>query len=100
MYAIVLSGGKQYKAAAGDVLEVEKLSGKVEGGLVALEVLMTVDGEKVLTGSEVKAKVNAEIVSHNKGKKITVYKYKPKKNVRTKKGHRQLFTRIKILPFS
>ena len=95
MYAIILSGGKQYKAAKGDVIEIEKLYGDV-GEKVDLTVLMTVDGDKVLTGSEVKAKVEAEILSHNKAKKIVVYKYKPKKNVRKKKGHRQPFTRIKI----
>jgi len=95
MYAIILSGGKQYKAAAGDIIEVEKLYGDV-GDKIDLAVLMTVDGDKVLTGNEVKAKVSAEILSHDRAKKVIVYKYKPKKNVRKKKGHRQPFTRIKI----
>jgi len=95
MYAIVLCGGKQYKAAEGDVIEVEKLRSKV-GDKVELEVLMTVDGDKVLTGGDITAKVSAEVLSHNKAKKVVVFKYKPKKNVRKKKGHRQAFTRIKI----
>jgi len=95
MYAIILCGGKQYKAAEGDVIEVEKLRA-TPGERVELEVLMTVDGEKVLTGGEIKAKVSAEVVSHNKARKVVVFKYKPKKNVRKKKGHRQPFTKLKI----
>ena len=93
MYAIILSGGKQYKAQSGDVIEVEKLRADV-GEQVELDVLMTVDGDKVNT--DVKAKLAAEVLSHNKAKKVVVYKYKPKKNVRKKKGHRQAYTRIKI----
>ena len=96
MYAIVLCGGKQYKAQAGDVLEVEKLLAK-PGDKIELEVLMTVDGDKVLTGGEVKARVSAEVLGHNKAKKVVVFKYKPKKNERKKKGHRQPYTRIKII---
>jgi len=95
MYAIILTGGKQYKAAAGDVLEVEKLAAK-PGDKVQMPVLMVVNGDKVTTGGEVSATVTAEVLGHGKAKKITVYKYKPKKNQRTKKGHRQQFTQIKI----
>lgn len=95
MYAIVLSGGKQYKASEGDVLEVERLTAE-PGEKIELEVLMTVDGEKVCVGSDLTAKVTAEVLSHNKAKKVIVFKYKPKKNERKKKGHRQLYTRIKI----
>ena len=95
MYAIVLCGGKQYKAAEGDVIEVEKLRAEA-GDKVELEVLMTVDGEKILTGNDVTAKVSAEVLGHNKARKVVVFKYKPKKNVRKKKGHRQTFTRLKI----
>ena len=95
MYAIILSGGKQYKASAGDVIEVEKLYADV-GEKVDLSVLMTVDGDKVLVGADAAATVQAEVVGHGKAKKVVVYKYKPKKNVRKKKGHRQPYTRIKI----
>ena len=95
MYAIILCGGKQYKATEGDVIEVEKLRSEV-GDKVELEVLLTVDGDKVLTGGDVTAKVSAVVVSHNKAKKVVVFKYKPKKNVRKKKGHRQPFTKLKI----
>jgi len=95
MYAIIVTGGKQYKVAAGDVLDVELLDGAV-GAKVDLPVLM-ISGDKPKVGAEVGGKtVKAEIVAHGKDKKIVVYKYKPKKNVRKKQGHRQLFTRIKI----
>ena len=62
MYAVVVSGGKQFKVSEGDVIEVEKLDGSV-GDKVEMPVLMTVDGDKVVTGEEVKATVSAEILS-------------------------------------
>ena len=96
MYAIVVSGGKQFKVGEGDVIEVEKLDGAV-GDKVDLQVLMTVDGENVVAGGDVKATVSGEILSHNKAKKIVVFKYKAKKNERKKQGHRQPFTRVKIV---
>lgn len=99
MYAVVVTGGKQYKVSAGDVIEVEKLNGSA-GDKVELEVIMTVDKDKVLTGSDVKAKVSAKILAQGKDKKIIVYKYKAKKNVRKKQGHRQPFTRLKIEKFA
>jgi large subunit ribosomal protein L21 len=95
MYAVILTGGKQYKVSEGDVIEVEKLDAEV-GASVELEVLMTVDGETVLTGKDVKAKATATVLAQGKDKKVVVYTYKPKKNERKKKGHRQPFTRIKI----
>ncbi len=95
MYAVVVSGGKQFKVSEGDVIEVEKLDGAV-GDKVELQVLMTVDGDTVVAGGDVKATVSGEILSHNKAKKIVVFKYKAKKNERKKQGHRQPFTRVKI----
>ena len=95
MYAIIVTGGKQHKVAVGDVIEVEKLEGDA-GAKVAFDAIMTVDGEAVLTGSDVKTKVAGEIISQGKYKKIVVFKYKAKKNVRVKKGHRQYFTKVKI----
>ena len=95
MYAIILSGGKQYKVAEGDVIEVEKLYASA-GEKVELEVLLTVNGDKVLSGTEIKSPVKGEVLGNVKGKKVVVYKYKPKKNVRRKKGHRQQYTRVKI----
>ena len=95
MYAIIVSGGKQHKVAVGSVIEVEKLEGEA-GAKVAFDAIMTVDGEAVLTGSAVKAKVSGEIVGQGKNKKIVIFKYKAKKNVRVKNGHRQYFTKVKI----
>ena len=95
MYAVILTGGKQYRVSEGDVIEVEKLDVK-ENETVELEVLMTVDGENVVTGKDVTAKVTAVVLAHDKDKKITVFKYKAKKSIRKKQGHRQPFTRIKI----
>jgi len=95
MYAIIVTGGKQYKVSEGDVIDVEKLPQAV--GEVAELPLLMVGGDKPKFGDELKGKtVKATVVAHGKDKKITVYKYKPKKNVRRKQGHRQLFSRIKI----
>ncbi len=95
MYAVILTGGKQYRVSEGDVIEVEKLDAQA-GETVELDVLMTVDGEAVKTGADVQAKAKATVLAQGKGKKIVVFKYKPKKNIRKKNGHRQPFTRIKI----
>lgn len=98
MYAIIETGGKQYKVSKDEVLNVEKLEANV-GDKVNLDVLMLVDGEKVSTGNPtVKgASVVAEVVAHGKDKKLVIFKYKAKKNVRKKQGHRQPFTTIKIV---
>ncbi len=99
MYAVIETGGKQYKVTGGDVIEVEKLDLEA-GAKVDLDVVMTVDGDKVETGKPyLSKKAKAEVVANGKGKKIVVYKYKAKKNERKKKGHRQQFTKIKILTF-
>lgn len=98
MYAIVKTGGKQYKAAKDDVLIVEKIEGE-PGSLVELsDVLVIADGKKVTVGSPfVKgAKVSAEIVRQAKGKKINALNYKPKKNERKRWGHRQPQTFFKV----
>ena len=98
MFAIIQTGGKQYKVQAGDVLNVEKLNAEV-GTKVEFPVLLTSNEGKVEVGTPVVAKVvcTAEVVAHGKGEKIVVYKYKPKKNVRRKNGHRQPYTQIKIV---
>ncbi|MCL2234487.1 MAG: 50S ribosomal protein L21 [Firmicutes bacterium] len=96
MYAIVNCGGKQFKVSVGDVIEVEKLE-IAEGSKIELDVLMISKDDKVTAGEETSSvKASAEVVSHGKGKKLTVFTYKPKKNVRRKLGHRQPFTKIKI----
>ncbi len=98
MYAIIETGGKQYKVAVGDVVAVEKLNANV-GDKVNLNVLMLVDGEKVVNGNPyvTSAQVVAEVMEHGKGDKIVVFKYKAKKNYRRKQGHRQPYTSLKIV---
>ena len=93
MFAIVQTGGKQYNVTEGDIIKVEKLSNAV-GDKINLEVLLVSSDNKVVAGTPtVKgAEVTAEVLSHGKGDKIVVYKYKPKKNERKKQGHRQPWT--------
>lgn len=97
MFAIIETGGKQYNVTEGDIIKVEKLSNAV-GDKIKFEVLMISDGKKLVAGTPtVKgAEVTAEVLSHGKGDKIVVFKYKPKKNERKKQGHRQPWTEIKI----
>ena len=97
MYAIVQTGGKQYKVSKDEIINVEKLDAKV-GDKINLDVLMTVDGDKVVNGNPIVkgAEVVAEVVEHGKADKVLVFKYKAKKNERKKQGHRQPFTSVKI----
>ena len=97
MYAIVQTGGKQYKAQVGDVLCVEKLDAEV-GAEVTFDVLLVADGDAVTVGTPVVEGIKAtgKVVEHGKGKKVIVFKYKPKKNIRKKNGHRQPFTKVEI----
>ncbi len=97
MYAIITTGGKQYKVSQDAIINVEKIDAKV-GDKINLDVLMLV-GDKVTTGNPfVKdAEVLAEVVEHGKAAKIVVFKYKAKKNYRKKQGHRQPFTTLKIV---
>ncbi len=98
MYAIIETGGKQYRVSEGSVCKVEKLPA-VPGEEVAFEkVLLIKNGEQTQAGSPyvAGAKVTGKVLLHGKGKKIIVFKFKPKKNYRRKQGHRQPFTEIKI----
>ena len=98
MYAIVKTGGKQYKVAQGDVLFVEKLEAN-EGDVVTIDQVLAVAGENGLTvGSPVVegATVTAKVVAQGKAKKVIVYKYKAKKDYRRKQGHRQPYTKLVI----
>lgn len=96
-YAVVETGGKQYKVSEGDVIKVEKLDVEA-GGLVDLEKVLLIGGEEVKIGAPYVegAKVTAEVVKNGKAKKIIVFKYKAKKNYRRKQGHRQPYTELKI----
>ena len=96
MYAIVKTGGKQYKVSEGLVFETELLAADVNS-TVELEVVLAADGDKVLTGADAKsAKVLATVVEHGKGKKINIFTYKAKKNIRKRQGHRQPYTKLKV----
>jgi len=98
MYAVIQTGGKQYRVSPGDQIEVEKLAGK-EGDLVEFNsVLLTSDGQEVKVGRPFLegTKVLARIIKQGKGKKIVVFKYKRRKNYKRKKGHRQLLSFLRI----
>ena len=98
MFAIIQTGGKQYKVCAGDVVKVEKLELEV-GSKINFDVLLTSNEGKIVAGNPIVENVTcvAEVVEHGKGDKIVVYKYKPKKNYRRKQGHRQPYSAIKIV---
>ena len=98
MYAIIKTGGKQYKVSEGDSIVIEKLDVE-EGATVEFDqVLTVVDGDDVKIGRPVVdgAKVSATVEANGKAPKIHVFKYKSKKNYRRRQGHRQPFTRVKI----
>ena len=97
MYAIIRTGGKQYNVSVGDEVLVEKLNAEV-GEEVSFEVLMLADDSGIKIGTPVVEGVSAKavVVEHGKGKKVIVFKYKPKKNYRKKQGHRQPYTMVKI----
>lgn len=96
MYAIIATGGKQYKVEKDLIINVEKLEANV-GDKINLDVLMISDDNGVKLADDLKkAKVEAEVVEHGKGKKINIFKYKAKKNIRKRQGHRQPYTAIKI----
>ncbi len=98
MYAVVQTGGKQYRLSVGDNLRVEKLPGE-PGVVVDLpQVLMVSDGDKVSIGNPVltDASVKAEIVGHGRDKKIRVFKMKRRKKYRRTQGHRQSYTQLRV----
>ena len=97
MNAIIETGGKQYRIKEKDVLMVEKLEAE-EGTVITFDKVLAIlkDGD-IQTGSSLEnAKVTAKVLTHGKGKKIMVFKYKAKSNYRRRQGHRQPFTRIMI----
>jgi ribosomal protein L21/ribosomal protein L27 len=98
VYAVVETGGKQYKVSAGEMVNVEKLPFEVGEQIELDRVLLVADGEEVQVGQPTVegAKVLATVTNHVKGPKIIVFKYKPKERYRRKKGHRQVYTRLTI----
>lgn len=98
MHAVIRTGGKQYYVTPGDILEVEKLVGEV-GATVAFEdVLLLANAETVMVGQPTVegASVTAQITGQHRGQKIQVFRYRPKKRIRVRKGHRQYLTRIQV----
>ncbi len=97
-YAIVESGGKQYRAVEGSAIEVDLLPVEAGQKVQIDQVLLLVDGDTIAVGTPaVKgARVNATVEGHVKGPKVVTFKYSPKKRIRTKTGHRQQYTRLKI----
>ncbi len=98
MHAIIETGGKQYKVAEGDVLYIEKLDAEAGTSVTFDKVLAVINGENTVFGTPtVKwATVTANVVKNGKGKKVLVFKYKPKKNYRRRQGHRQPYTKVEI----
>ena len=98
MYAIIQTGGKQYKVEVGSQIMVEKLESDVNAE-VSFETLLVADDSGVKVGKPVLSGVivRGKVLEHGKGKKVVVFKYKPKKDTRTKRGHRQPYTKVEIL---
>lgn len=98
MTAIIVTGGKQYKVAEGDTLFIEKLPVEAGDTVTFDQVLAVLDGDKATFGTPVVegASVEASVVKNGKGKKIRIFKYKPKKGYRKRQGHRQPYTKVTI----
>lgn len=98
MYAIIETGGKQYRVIDGDVLRIEKISAEVGDTIYFENVLMMGEGSDVKVGTPYidGQKVAAEVVEHGRADKVVIFKYLPKKDSRTKQGHRQPYTEVKI----
>ena len=98
MKADIVTGGKQYTVSEGDVLYIEKLNAEAEETVKFDQVLAVLDGENSKIGAPVVegAAVEAKVVKNGKGKKIVVFKYKAKKNEKSKMGHRQPYTKVEI----
>ena len=98
MYAIIETGGKQYKVQSGDVIKVEKLNADAGTSYTFDKVLVLLDGEGSVFGKPhiAGATVTGQVIGDGKAKKVIVYKYKSKKGFHKKKGHRQPFTSVKI----
>jgi len=97
MYAIIETGGKQYRVSEGDIIKVEKLGNEEGSKVVFDQVLVVNDGAlKIGTPTVAGATVTAEVMANGRGKKVIVYKYKRKSGYHKKNGHRQAYTQVKI----
>lgn len=102
MYAVIATGGKQYRIAKDDIIDIERVEGEVGKKVTFDEILVLGEGDKVECGTPLikSAKVDAEIVEQFRGKKLTVFKMKRRKGFRKKHGHRQELTKVKITSIS
>jgi len=102
MYAVIQTGGKQYRVTEGETIKVEKLDAEEGASIEIDKVLMVADGENVTIGSPLVegGKVSAVVTSHGRGDKIKIIKFRRRKHSRTQMGHRQYFTAIKITGIS
>ena len=96
MYAIIATGGKQYRVSEGDVIYIEKIDAQVDSTVSFDVLLMGNDGDVKIGTPVVGVKVEGKVVGQIRGEKIVVYKYKSKKNYRRKQGHRQPYTKVEI----
>jgi large subunit ribosomal protein L21 len=98
MYAVIKTGGKQYRVSPGDSIDVEKLPYEVGERIELDEVLLVANGSKAKIGQPLVegAKVKATVTRQARGRKVVIYKYRPSKRYRRKKGHRQHYTRLRI----
>lgn len=98
MYAVVETGGKQIRVAPGDSVKVERIAGEVGESVELDDIRLIVDGDKVVAdkGALEKSSVKAVIRSHGRGDKVYAFRYKKRKNIRVKRGHRQHFTEIEV----
>lgn len=99
MYAVVKTGGKQYRVAAGEKLKVEQLPAEVGSEVLLDQVLMIADGDAVKMGTPLLsgASVKAKVLAHGRGDKVSIFKMRRRKHYRKSQGHRQNFTELEIL---
>ena len=96
MYAVIQTGGKQYRVTEGQTLKVEKLDVEMGGSIDIDKVLMVTDGDNVKVGTPYVGKVTAKVLSHGRDKKVKIVKFRRRKHSRKQMGHRQSYTEIEI----
>ncbi|OWY37667.1 50S ribosomal protein L21 [Xenophilus sp. AP218F] len=98
MYAVIKTGGKQYKVVVGQKLKVEQIPADIDSQIVLEEVLMVADGEQVMVGAPLVAgaAVKATVVAHGRGEKVRIFKMRRRKHYQKHQGHRQNFTELRI----
>jgi len=98
VYAVIKTGGKQYRVASGEKLKIEQIPQAVGSEILLNQVMLVVDGDKIATGAPWvrDAKVKATVISHGRGEKVRIFKMRRRKNYRRTQGHRQNYTEIRI----